>query len=202
MLVVRNSEIVQRGFVGVLRGEAGVEEVAVDVVPFAQSAIIEHLEFVGDDKRHDVVGQAFFEQEEATDATVTILERMNALETHMEIEQVVERFGGLGVILGQEACHGVVNIFGCTGFGAAYFVGQLLVFAYGKPWLTTVGSGGFERGVELFDVGFGEGLFGRVDDEVDATEVVHRFDDVVDIDGIVGNADSVGLEDVARLLVT
>ena len=38
-------------------------------------------------------------------------------------------------------------------------------------------------------------------DEVDAAEVVGRLDDVVDADRLIGDADGIGLVDVARLLL-
>ena len=40
-----------------------------------------------------------------------------------------------------------------------------------------------------------------VDDEVDTTEMVHRFKDVIHVDGIGGDANGVGFIDIACLVV-
>ena len=41
--LVFDSEVVQEGFVVVLGGEAGVAEEFADVVPFAETTVVEHL---------------------------------------------------------------------------------------------------------------------------------------------------------------
>ena len=46
-----------------------------------------------------------------------------------------------------------------------------------------------------------EAFVGIIDDKVYTTEVVGGFDDIVDIDTLIGDANGVGLEDVARLVM-
>ena len=82
------SEIVEEGLILVLRCKAYVEERAGRLRPLAQTAIIEHLEFISDDKRHDAAAQAFLEHYQSTDATIAILKRMYRLEALMEIKDV------------------------------------------------------------------------------------------------------------------
>ena len=48
----------------VLGCEAGVCEVAIDVAPFFETSIIEHLQFVCDDKGDDAVCETFLEHQE------------------------------------------------------------------------------------------------------------------------------------------
>lgn len=55
--------------------------------------------------------------------------------------------------------------------------------------------------MQFLDQRLGQPLFGAVDNEVDATEVVRRFDNVVYTDAFVLDANSVGLEDIACLVV-
>ena len=43
VFLVFDSEVVQEGFVVVLGGEAGVAEEFADVVPFAETTVVEHL---------------------------------------------------------------------------------------------------------------------------------------------------------------
>ena len=135
-----DSEIIHNGLVVILCCEAGVGEVFVDVVPLAQAAVVEHLQFVGDDEGNDTVCQAFLEHEEATHAPVAVLERMNALETHVEVENVFQRLCLLAVVICQQRCHCAGNVLGQAGVDAAYLVGQAFVVAHGKPFLATVGS--------------------------------------------------------------
>ena len=88
----------QEGFVLILGCEASVCQVAIHVAPFAEAAIIEELEVIGDDERDEVISEAFLEHDEATHASVAILERMNLLEADMEIKNVFERLALDGVV--------------------------------------------------------------------------------------------------------
>lgn len=47
----------------VLCRKAGITQVAALILPFLQTAVVEHLDVVLDDKRHDAISQAFFEKE-------------------------------------------------------------------------------------------------------------------------------------------
>ena len=88
----------QNGFVLILRCEAGVCEVTIDVTPFAEAAIIEELQIVCDDEGDDGVGEAFLEHDEATHTAIAILEGMNLLEADVEVEDVFEGLLFDGVI--------------------------------------------------------------------------------------------------------
>lgn len=55
-----------------------------------ESAVIEQLEFVGNDKRYDAVGQAFLKHNQTAHTPVAVLKRMNLLEAYMEIEDVFQ----------------------------------------------------------------------------------------------------------------
>ena len=74
-----------------MRCEAGVGQESVDVAPLPQTAIIEKLEVVGDDERHNTVSQTLLEHQQTSHTTIAVLERMNLLETHVEFEDVVQR---------------------------------------------------------------------------------------------------------------
>ena len=88
----------QNGFVLILRCEAGVCEVTIDVTPFAEAAIVEEFQIVCDDEGDDGVSEAFFEHDKATHAPVAILEGMNLLEADVEVEDVFERLLFDGVV--------------------------------------------------------------------------------------------------------
>ena len=56
--------------------------------PLTQATIIEHLQFVGDDEGNDTTTQALFKHDETTYTPITVLERVNLLETDMIIEDI------------------------------------------------------------------------------------------------------------------
>ena len=58
-----NLEVVEQRLVVVLRREAGVSKIAVDMAPFAKTAVVKQFQVVSDDERDDSVSQAFFEQD-------------------------------------------------------------------------------------------------------------------------------------------
>ena len=74
----------------VLGCEAGICEVAVNVPPFFETSIIEHLEFVCDDKGDNPVCKTFLEHQETSDSAIAVLERVNLLETYMKVKNVLK----------------------------------------------------------------------------------------------------------------
>lgn len=65
LLVVWYSKIVQILLKSVLCRKACISQAVSLVLPFLQATVVEYLDVVLDDKRHDVVTQAFFEMEQA-----------------------------------------------------------------------------------------------------------------------------------------
>ena len=81
---IRNAEIVQINFESVLCGQAGIHQVPVFVVPLVQSTIVEHLQVVLNDKRYNVVFEAFLEENQSPDATVAVLKWVDAFKLIMK----------------------------------------------------------------------------------------------------------------------
>ena len=87
-MVIRCSEIVQILLKSVLCGQASITQVAALVLPLLQAAVVEHLDVVLDDKRHDVVPQTFFEKEQSPDSAVAVLKRMDTLKAVVKVKQI------------------------------------------------------------------------------------------------------------------
>ena len=184
----------------VLRQEAGVAEVASFGFPVLEAAVVEGFEIVRDDEGNDAAAQAFLEQQQAADAAVAVLEGVDALEAVVEVQQIVEGFLLLCVIIPQKPLHGGGDFLRRGGGAAADLVGEALIVAHGKPILAAVGGAVFQHGVELLDQAFGNGVIGCVDDQIDAAEVIGRLHHVVHPDGGV-HADGIRLEDQPGLVV-
>ena len=60
------------------------------MAPLSEASIIEHLQLVCDDKRNDIICQALLEHQQATNTTITVLERMDLLKADMKIENIFE----------------------------------------------------------------------------------------------------------------
>lgn len=198
---VRNSEVIEQCLVVVLCRKAGVAQIFAHGGPLLQTAVVEHLEVIGDDEGNDAGCQTLLEHQEPSDAAVAILKRVDALETLVQIENVVERLVPSGVVLRKKTLHFAVDVLGRRGLHAADLVGQTLVVAHGEPLLAAVRRTGLELCVQFLDEGFGERFFGPVDDCVDAAEVVRCFEDIVHPQRLALDAHRVGLEDVAGLVV-
>lgn len=117
-----------RGDVVVLRRQAGVAQIAWFAVVVVEAAIVEVAVLGVDDERNDAVAQAFAEEEEAADAAVAVLERVDALEADMEREERVEVDGTCGVTF-EQLRHGVWHVFRRGRFAVANDVCNGLVFA-------------------------------------------------------------------------
>ena len=95
------SKVSQQLFIHVLSCEASVCQVAVDVAPFMQTSVVEHLQFIGDDEGHDMIGQALLKHQQATYSAIAILEGMDALKTNMEIQNIFQRLLAFTIIPAQ-----------------------------------------------------------------------------------------------------
>ena len=90
-LLVLNLEVVEQRLVVVLRCEAGVGEIAVDVAPFAKTAVVKQFQVIRDDERDDAVRQAFLEQDQSPHTAIAVLERMDPLELLVKVDEVFQR---------------------------------------------------------------------------------------------------------------
>lgn len=198
---VRNSKVVEQGLVVVLCRKAGVAQIFAHSGPLLQTAVVKHLEVIGDDEGNDAGRQTLLEHHESSNPAVAVLKRVDALETLVQVEDVVERLAPPGVVLRQESLHLAVYLFGRRGLHAADLVGQTLVVAHGKPLLAAVRRTGLELCMQFLDKGFGERLPGPVDNRVDAAEVVRGFENVIHAQRLAFDAYRVGFEDVAGLVV-
>ena len=88
MKSVPDLEIVEYSFVVVLRRQAGVRQILPNLRPALQTAIVEHLQIVGDDERHDAVCQTLLEHHEPPDTSVAVLKRVDSLEALVQIEDI------------------------------------------------------------------------------------------------------------------
>lgn len=179
ILSALNFEIPQHPFELILRRQAGVAKVAIDVTPVLDPAIVEQMQVLGDDEGDDAALQTLPEHQQPSDAAVAVLERVDALKLHVKIKDVIKFNGFEGVIAVKQGFDLLVYLVGRHGFLPADLVGQTLVVTHRKPRLLAVGGVRLQQQVQLFDVGFRDFVGGVVDDVVDAAEVVYRFQNVV-----------------------
>lgn len=194
-------EIIQQFLVIILRGEAGICEIAVHMAPFFEAPVIEEFEFLSNNERHDAVCKALLEHHQTTHTTIPVLEGMDGLEFLMKVDDDLQILFLYGVIACKKRLHTCVYLFRRAGGIAAHFVRKFLVVSHIEPRLAAVGSSCLQDPVNLFDEGFGKFLLCPVDDKVDASEVIGGFYDIIHIDALVRDADGVCLEDVPRLLM-
>ena len=83
-------EVIEPNFEFVLCGTAGIAQISAFADPFFQAAVVEQLQLLVDDERHDIVFQALLEEKQPPDPAVAVLKGMDTLETVMEIQQVVK----------------------------------------------------------------------------------------------------------------
>lgn len=69
----------------VLSRQTSICKIFRDSLPFAQTSIIEHLQFIGYNKWHNAVTQALFEHNQTPDTTIAILKRMDRFKLLIKI---------------------------------------------------------------------------------------------------------------------
>lgn len=87
---ISDAEVIQHGLVAVLSGQAGIEQIASGIVPFAQSAVIVHLQLISDYERDISVRKTLLEHDQTSDTAVSILKRVDAFEALMEVYDILE----------------------------------------------------------------------------------------------------------------
>lgn len=82
--LVRNSKVIQIRLKAVLGGEAGVHEEAFFSIPFFEAAVVEQLQVILDNEGDNIILQTLFKEDQAAYTIVSVLEGMDAFESHME----------------------------------------------------------------------------------------------------------------------
>lgn len=108
---IGDSEAVEQRLVVVLRRKAGVAQILAYGGPLLQTTVVAHLEAVGDNEGNDAGRQTLLEHHKASNAAVAVLKRVDALETLVQVEDVVECLVASVVVLRQESLHLAMYLF-------------------------------------------------------------------------------------------
>lgn len=79
---IGDPEVLHDRFELILCGQAGIQQVTAFRLPLMETAVVEHLEVIRDNERHDVVPQTLFEEKKPPDPSVSI--RRYHIETPQE----------------------------------------------------------------------------------------------------------------------
>ena len=152
-------------------------------------------------KRHDIMFQAFLEHNQPTDTPVAVLEGVDALKPHMERKDIFKCHRFLAVILIEQPFHLRRHFLGQGRFPSADLIRQLFIIADGKPIFPCIARSGFQDKMQVLDEFLAELRFCALDDLVNTAEVIGGFDDIVHPHAFLGNADGVGFKNKARLIM-
>lgn len=191
----------EEDFEVVLGGQARIHEVAFYPRPVAQTPIVEHLQLVCYDERHEAETETFAEHYQSSYPAIAVLKRMNRLEPLVEINNILERRVFPAGVFFQQRLDFAVDILRFRRVVATNLVWQFLVITDLEPCSTFIGCSRFKQEMKVFDERFSELSVSIVDDVVYRTEVVCGFNNVVDVDRAVCKADGVGLENIAGLVM-
>ena len=145
ILLKIDSEIFQILLEPILRGEAGIAEIAFFICPLVQSSVVKQFQIIVNDERHNIVAQAFLEQNQPSDSAVAVLERMDALELIVKFQQLVKALFLAHVVIGKEPFHFVGNHLGQSSFFSADLIREPLILPHRKPILAAVAGTAFQR---------------------------------------------------------
>jgi len=161
------------------------------LVPLADAIQIAGAALIIDDEGGNLVPEAFFEHQHATNAAIAIFKGTDALETDMEIENLMEADIFLRFILLKQLIDGRGDLCRRCSF-AELGCGGILAISGGNGSVTLMATALAEQGgLQLLDESLRQRLHGVGEDHIHAEEVVARFDNVVDLDGLFVGEDSV-----------
>lgn len=92
ILSIGDPEVLHDRFELILCGQAGIQQVTAFRLPRMETAVVEHLEVIRDNERHDVVPQTLFEEKKPPDPSVSILKRMDGFKGIVKFQQILQVF--------------------------------------------------------------------------------------------------------------
>ena len=143
VVFIRHLKVVQVFLELILRRKASAAQVSRLRLPFIQSPIIEHFQLFINDKRHDIIFQAFFEQNQSADTPVAILKGMDRFKFIMKRNQVFQRFTVAFTIPFQKRRKSFRNFSGRRSIFSAHFVGKFFILTNHKPILSGITGSAF-----------------------------------------------------------
>ena len=153
-------------------GEAGVHKKTLFVVPFFETPIIEQFQIILNDEGYDIVLQALLKEDQTTYAAVSVLEGMDAFESHMEGNDILKGLGRQCIIVCQKLADLTSNILRQGSVITAHLIGQLLVITHSEPILATIAGTGLQDKVQFLDKLLCQCGTCLVDHHINAAEVV------------------------------
>ena len=140
--------------------------------------------FVGDGEGSDIVAEGFFKEEDAAQAAVVVVERVESLEGNMEAQELFQAVWG-SLVGAQEICDGFAYLLWREA-KRVFFGAESAGDAFAR-------EGGYRtRGqdaVKSFDQRHRQWLHSNFEHGPDASEVVHDLQQVIDLHGFKGRAD-------------
>ena len=82
---IYNPKIIQISLKSILSGKAGVHKEAFFAIPFFEAAIVEQLQVVLNDERHDVMLQALLKEDQAAYTAISVLEGMDSFKGYIAL---------------------------------------------------------------------------------------------------------------------
>ena len=116
--------------------------------------------------------QALLKEDQATYATVSVLEGMDAFKSYMEGYDVFKSLGWQRIIVCQQLAHLTGNVFRECGIIAANLVGQFLVLPYCEPILAAIAGAGLQDIMQFFDKFLSQRRACLVDHHIIASKMV------------------------------
>ena len=151
LLLIRNPKIIQICFIFILCCQTGICQISFFVVPFLQSTIIEHLQIVLNDERNNIVFQALLKHDQSAHTTVSILEWVNLLKLHMEVQNILKGLFFFGAVFRQQGFHFIGNFFRKGCIPAANFIRKFLIITNSKPIFSGIAGAILQNQVKFFD---------------------------------------------------
>ena len=145
--------------------------------------------------------QALLQHNKPANSAVAVLKRMYGLKLIVEVDYIFKRNVFQGVVLRYELFHSCRHFIRSGSNLSAYFVSELLIFAYSKPIFPAVSCACFQYLVKFLDKGFCKRLISAFDNIVYAAEVIDRLNYIVNVDCFILKTQGICLEDIACLIV-
>jgi len=169
-------------------------------LPFFNAPKISGATFVVDDEGHNVVTQAFLEQDQSTNTTIAVLEGEYLLEADVEVQNVIALDLGLLLVAGDQFCQTGMDLVRVQELAVPGPRCNRPVLAGAHLLLILVHRTGHQDMVELADKLLGQGLHHVVQDVIHAMDVIQNLDHIGNLQRLEGLPNLAFLEDGFHLL--
>ena len=126
---------------------------------------------------------------------------MNPFKLHMKVQNILKILFFFGIVFRQQCLHFIGNFFRKGCIHATDFIRKFLIITNSKPIFSGIAGAILQNQVKFFDEFLRQSCFCMINNHVDTTKVICRFNHIIHIQHFFFYANSIGFKDISGLIM-